>query len=239
MADALNELRLPPRSRQILTAVIEAYIESGEPVASQAIAARQGNRDGLSSATIRNVMVELAEQGLLEQPHTSAGRIPTARAFRYYAQHGMGATPVLTDESRIRIEDDLAGIQSPHDFLERTSRVLAALSSGVGVAMRTATEDDTLEHIHFQKLATGQVMAVVVMRSGLVRDRVLALERELSNVDLETSARFLNDHYRGFTLENIRLELAKTLDHERAEYDRILQSLRQIAQTGVFLTPAM
>jgi heat-inducible transcriptional repressor len=239
MADALNELRLPPRSRQILTAVIEAYIESGEPVASQAIAARQGNRDGLSSATIRNVMVELAEQGLLEQPHTSAGRVPTARAFRYYAQQTMGGAPVLTDESRIRIEDDLAGIQSPHEFLERTSRVLAALSSGVGVAMRTATEDDTLEHIHFQKLATGQVMAVVVMRSGLVRDRVLALERELSNVDLETSARYLNEHYRGFTLENIRQELNRTLDHERAEYDRILQSLRQIAQTGVFLTPAM
>ena len=128
MADALNELRLPPRSRQILTAVIEAYIESGEPVASQAIAARQGNRDGLSSATIRNVMVELAEQGLLEQPHTSAGRIPTARAFRYYAQHGMGATPVLTDESRIRIEDDLAVTASGCENLTRDA--FAGLQNG-------------------------------------------------------------------------------------------------------------
>jgi heat-inducible transcriptional repressor len=239
MTEASNELRLPPRSRQILTAVIEAYIESGEPVASQTIAQRQGQRDGLSSATIRNVMVELADQGLLEQPHTSAGRVPTARAFRYYAQQSMGAAPVLTVESRARIEDDLAGIQSPHEFLERTSRVLAALSSGVGVAMRTSTEDDALEHVHFQKLAAGQVLAVVVMRSGVIRDRILALERDLSAVDLETSARYLNENFRGHTLEKIRQELAHRLEQERSEYDRLMQSLRQIAQTGVFQSPAM
>jgi heat-inducible transcriptional repressor len=234
MADTVIEFRLPPRSRQILTAVIESYIETGEPVGSHTIAARQGNRDGLSAATIRNVMAELAEQGLLEQPHTSAGRIPSARAFRYYAQQTMGTTAVLTGESRARIEDDLAGIQSPNEFLERTTRVLASLSSGVGVAMRAPAEEDALEHVHFQKLASGQVMAVMVMRSGTVRDRLLSLDRELTPLDLETSARYLNDNFRGFTLERVRQELAIRLEHERSEYDRLMRSLRQISQTGVF-----
>jgi len=82
-------------------------------------------------------------------------------------------------------------------------------------------------------------MAIVVMRSGLVRDRMLSLERELSMLDLETSARYLNDHFRGSTLEHMRQALARTLEQERAEYDRLLQSLRQIAQTGVFHAPAM
>jgi heat-inducible transcriptional repressor len=234
MAEALLEFRLAPRSRQILTAVIEQYIETGEAVGSHTIAARQGNRDGLSAATIRNVMAELADQGLLEQPHTSAGRIPTARAFRYYAQQSMGASSVLTGESRARLEDDLAGIQSPNEFLEKTSRVLASLSSGVGLTMRAPTEDDPLEHVHFQKLATGQVLAIVVMRSGLVRDRLLALERDLTSLDLETSARYLNDNFRGFTLDRIREELGRRLENERSEYDRLMQSLRQISQSGVF-----
>jgi heat-inducible transcriptional repressor len=234
MAEPVLEFRLPPRSRQILTAVIESYIESGEPVGSHTIAARQGNRDGLSAATIRNVMAELAEQGLLEQPHTSAGRIPTARAFRYYAQQSMGGTAVLTGESRARLDDDLAGIQSPNEFLERTTRILAALSSGVGVAMRTPAEDDAMEHVHFQKLASGQVLAIMVMRSGTVRDRVLALDRDLTPLDLETSARYLNDNFRGFTLERARAELARRLESERSEYDRLMQSLRQISQAGVF-----
>src|SRR5580700_9894783 len=190
------ELRLPPRSRQILTAVIETYIETGEPVGSQTIAALHGNRDGLSSATIRNVMAELADQGLLEQPHTSAGRIPTARAFRYYAQRSLGGTPVLSGESKQRLEEDLSGIQSPHEFLERSSRALAALSNGVGVAMRGSAEADLLEHVHFQKLPSGQVLAVMVMASGVIRDRLLALERDLSVIDLETAANYLNENFR-------------------------------------------
>jgi heat-inducible transcriptional repressor len=234
MSETILEFRLAPRSRQILTDVIEQYIETGEPVGSNTIASLHGNRDGLSAATIRNVMAELADQGLLDQPHTSAGRVPTAKAFRYYAKQSAGAPSVLTGETRARLEDDLAGIQSPTEFLERTSRVLASLSSGVGLAMRNSTEDDPLEHVHFQKLPTGQVLAVMVMRSGAVRDRLLAMERDLTSIDLETSARYLNDNFRGFTLDRIREELHRRLEDERTEYDRLMQSLRQISQSGAF-----
>jgi len=237
MPESTVELRLPPRSRQILTAVIESYIETGEPVGSQTLAALQGNRDGLSPATIRNVMAELSDQGLLEQPHTSAGRIPTARAFRYYAQCSLGGAPVLSGASKLRLEEDLGGVQSPHEFLQRSSRALAALSNGVGVAMRNSAEDDLLEHVHFQKLPNGQVLAVMVMASGVIRDRVLSLERDLSMIDLETAANYLNKNFRRRPLEQIRQELEHRLQNERSEYDRLAQSLRQISQTGVFHSP--
>jgi heat-inducible transcriptional repressor len=233
------DVRLSPRSRQVLTAIIEAYIESGEPVASQAVAQRQGQRDGLSAASVRNTMAELAEAGLLDQPHTSAGRVPTAKAFRFYTQQVMNHTRVLGDENRARIEDELAGIQSPQEFLEKTSHVLAALSSGVGVAMRGPGEDAALEHVHFQRLAAKRVLAVVVMRSGEVRDRVLVLEGDLGTPELEASARYLVENFRGQTLERVRQDLAWRLEAERGEYDRLRQSLEQIALAGAFAPAAM
>jgi len=150
----MPETRVSPRERLVLTAIIECYIATGEPVASQAIARSFANREGLSSATIRNVMVSLSEAGLLEQPHTSAGRVPTAAAFRYYVEQitrpeaqmgrmaGAGAAggaigPLpLSEARRGQIEESFSGVSSTNDYLERTSHVLALLSSGLGVALK-------------------------------------------------------------------------------------------------------
>src|ERR1700719_511341 len=125
--DVSSELRISPRERLVLTTIIDLYIATGEPVASQAIARELGNKDGMSSATIRNVMASLGEAGLLEQPHTSAGRIPTARAFRFYVEQLTGSsrlTPVpLSQEMRGQIEEGFAGVSSRQQFLERTSHV--------------------------------------------------------------------------------------------------------------------
>src|ERR1700722_11829174 len=139
MADAE---RVTARQRAILTAIIESYIENGEPVGSGTVARLQfGDIGGLSSATIRNEMAELADAGLLEQPHTSAGRIPTARAFRMYVdQLSGGANPRidagrLSARSRSEIDSSFVGVAGTQAVLERTSHVLATLSSGVGVAI--------------------------------------------------------------------------------------------------------
>jgi heat-inducible transcriptional repressor len=106
-----SEPRLSPRERTVLTAVVETYIATGEPVASQALARHFGNKDGMSSATIRNVMASLADAGLLDQPHTSAGRIPTARAFRFYVEHlGGSQVAILTPARLEQIEESFAGI---------------------------------------------------------------------------------------------------------------------------------
>ena len=224
---------LHARQRAILSAVIELYVQTGEPVASQAIA----NISGLSSATVRNTMAELADAGMLEQPHTSAGRVPTARAFRLHVEQIRGenrlAPSRLPEGSRAQIDTHLQGIAGAGAFLERTSQVLAALSSGVGVALATAQVGDLLEHVHFQRLAPRKVLAVVVTRSGAVRDRVLLLDRELTSSELEGASRYLNENFRGWSVERVRAELATRAERERSEYQRMLQSAEELWSRAV------
>jgi heat-inducible transcriptional repressor len=248
----MPEIRLSPRERLVLTAIIEMYIATGEPVASQALARYFTDREGLSSATLRNVMAVLGESGLLEQQHTSAGRIPTAAAFRYYVEQithfgqvasgqassasipqGMPQGPsTLSDARRGQIEESFAGVSSSHDYLERTSHVLALISSGLGVALASATGGQVLEHIHFSRLSTGRVLAVLVTQSGAVQDRVLVLDRELTHLELETAARYLNENFRGWPVERIRAEIARRLDVEREAYQQMLVSVEELCRKG-------
>lgn len=242
MADAE---RVTARQRAILTAIVEQYIETGEPVGSGTIARlKQSDVSGMSPATIRNEMAELADAGLLEQPHTSAGRIPTAKAFRMYVERlSGGANPRidavrLPARSRRQIDSSFVGLAGMQAVLERTSHVLATLSSGVGVAIAAASDGDMLEHVHFSRLATARVLAVVVTRSGMVRDRVLALDRDLPQRELETAANFLNENFRGWSVELVRTEIARMLERERSEYQRLLNAIQQlwvkaVPETGV------
>jgi len=239
----MPEMRVSPRERVVLTAIIELYIATGEPVASQAVAHYFANREGLSSATIRNVMVSLSESGLLEQPHTSAGRVPTAAAFRYYVEQitkpdamlgraARGVPGLLTEERREQIDGGFSGVTSSTEYLERTSHVLALISQGLGVALATGTAQQVLEHIHFSRLATGRVLAVLVTQAGAVQDRVLALDRELTAVELETAARFLNENFRGWQIDRIRAEIARRMELERAAYDQLLAAVEELCRKG-------
>jgi heat-inducible transcriptional repressor len=238
------------RERLVLTAIIELYIATGEPVASQAVARFFANREGLSSATIRNVMASLADAGLLEQPHTSAGRVPTAAAFRSYVDqitqsgrvaantqtHSMPQSTLLltslSEERRGQIEKSFSGVSSTNEYLERTSQVLALLSCGLGVALASSTAAQVLEHIHFSRLATGRVLAVLVTQAGAVQDRVLNLDHDLTHVELETAARYLNENFRGWPIERIRTEVAQRMDLERAAYHQMLASVEELCRKG-------
>ncbi|WP_158823279.1 heat-inducible transcriptional repressor HrcA [Granulicella sp. S156] len=219
------------RQRQILTAIVESYISTGEPVSSGTIARSQALDTGsMSAATIRNEMADLADAGMLEQPHTSAGRVPSAQAFRMYVEqlHGgiAGRLPGLSlAEVQSQIDLSLAGVAGAQALLARTSHVLATLSSGVGLAIGAVANADLLEHVHFSRLASRRVLAVLVTRSGMVRDRVLAIDRDLSLRELETAANFLNEHYRGWNIERVRAELAQRLERERSDYRELAQQL--------------
>lgn len=228
------ELRIGPRERLVLTTIIENYIATGEPVASQALARQFGNQEGMSAATIRNTMAALGDAGLLDQPHTSAGRIPTARAFRFYVDQLAGAPrpKALAPGRREQIDESFAGVGSSQQFLERTSHVLALISSGVGVALASAREAQALEHIHFSRLTAGRVLAVLVTTSGAVQDRVLLLDRDMPLAELETSARFLNENFHGWTIDRIRAELDRRLERERSEYDRLMGSVNELYRKG-------
>ncbi len=229
------ETRISPRERLVLNSIVEHYIETGEPVSSQAVARDFASRNGMSAATIRNVMASLAESGLVEQPHTSAGRIPTPRAFRFYVEQlgGLGQRPLeLSTERRAEIDESFSGIHTSQQFLERTSHVLALLSSGVGIAFSTMRETHALEHIHFSRLTANRVLAVVVTVAGVVLDRMLLLDNDLSSAELEISSRYLNENFHGWPIDSIRAELSQRLEAERSEYDLILQSLRELHAKG-------
>ncbi len=215
------------REREILTAIVETFIASGEPVGSRTLA--RSSREGLSAATIRNVMADLAHAGLLEQPHASAGRVPTAEAYRYYVEQLSGEAH-LSHENQSIIQDTLTGVSDVAEFMERTSHVLSLISHGVGVTVATSGPRNALEHVYFSRLSDQKVLAVVVTRSGVVRDRVLRLD--IAQSDLDLAARYINENFRGWTMGDMRAELARRLEQERSEYDRLMKSIQQLYQQG-------
>jgi heat-inducible transcriptional repressor len=219
------------REREILTAIVETFIATGEPVGSRTLS--RASREGLSAATIRNVMADLADAGFLGQPHTSAGRVPTAEAYRYYVEQLSGEAH-LSHENESIIQDTLSGVTDVQEFMERTSHVLSLISRNVGVAVATGGPRNALEHVYFSRLGDQKVLAVVVTRSGVVRDRVLRLD--LPQADLDLAARYLNENFRGWTMDNMRGELARRIASERNEYDRLMQSIEQLYKQGALAT---
>ncbi len=218
-----------PREREILTAIIETYITSGEPVGSRTLS-RQ-NKDGLSPATIRNVMADLVDAGFLEQPHTSAGRVPTAQAYRYYVDQISGKALISPADQNL-ISETLQDTVDIQQFLERTSHVLSLVSSGVGVAIAKTGQQNALEHVHFSRQGPNKVLAVVVTKSGVVHDRMMKLDRDLSQIDLDTAANYINVNFRGWTVDKLKAEIAKRIEHERSEYDQLMQNLKELYKSG-------
>src|ERR1700741_4153260 len=133
------------REREILTAIVETFLSTGEPVGSRTLA--RANREGLSPATIRNVMADLADAGFLEQPHTSAGRVPSAEAYRYYVEQLTGKARISQEDEGI-IQDSLQGISEVQEFMERTSHVLSLISHNVGVAVALGGKKNALENVY-------------------------------------------------------------------------------------------
>ena len=216
------------REREVLTAVVETFIATGEPVGSRTLA--RANSEGLSPASIRNVMADLSDAGFLEQPHTSAGRIPTPEAYRYYVEQLTG-TARLSHENESIIQDSLSGISDVQEFLERTSHVLSLISRNVGVAVAIGGQQkNSLEHVYFSRLGDQKVLAVVVTKSGLVRDRVLRMD--IPQHELDMAARFINENFRGWTMEAMRSEIARRIEQERSEYDRLMASVEQLYRQG-------
>jgi heat-inducible transcriptional repressor len=221
--------QIGPREHEILTAIVESYIATGEPIGSRTLA--RINREGLSPATIRNVMSDLCDAGFLDQPHTSAGRVPTADAYRYYVDQLSGEAKLSPEDQGV-IEGALHGVTDVQEFMERTSHVLSLISHGVGITLTSGGPKNALDHIYFSRLGDKKILAVVVMKSGVVRDRVLRMTSDLAQADLEIAARYINENFRGWTLTAVQSELERRIQAERSEYDRLMQSLEQLYKQG-------
>jgi heat-inducible transcriptional repressor len=218
------------RNRQILADIVRTYIESGEPVSSRAISARF--EETLSTATIRNVMAELEEGGFLYQPHTSAGRVPTAAAYRFFAQEiASQATISAVDKDWIRRE--MGSPTNAAEITERAGHVLAEVSNGLGIIVSPPMGKTVLDHARMWLLPDGRVV-VVLISGGNTRDKVLRPSRRFSQAELDATADFLNRHYSGWTLETIREDLLQKLANERERYEGIVQSALTLCDPAVF-----
>lgn len=216
------------RGQTILTAVINEHFVTGEPVGSKAIADRFANASGLSSATIRNVMAELEDMGLLEQPHTSAGRVPTDKGYRFYVDNLLGVLSISNDDlSRIgheygMIADDFT--ETPDRLMERTSQLLSVLSNNVGIVVSPSLANDRLQHIEFVNLSEGRILVVLVSSPNIVHNRIIRLNVSFTRDELERCANYLNAEHAGKSLSVIRAEILRLMHEEKALFDKLLET---------------
>lgn len=220
---------LTSRGQEVLHEIVEAYIATGEPVASRTIA--RGRRDHLSSASIRNVMADLDEEGYLMQPHTSAGRIPTEKAFRSYVE-SLGMRRVVTGEID-RLRHEFSRLDSVEQRIGFTSRMLTERTRGVGIAAAIPLVNPALEHLELVALPDNRVLMVVMTRDRQVNNRVITLEQAISSDDLASIKNYVNRNFGGWALESVRRELAGRLTQAEAAYDAVLSKLTLLYAKGL------
>ncbi len=217
-ATALDE-----RRREVLRALIQLHIETGEPVGSESLS--RALRRSLSPATLRNLMADLEALGYLDHPHTSAGRVPTDEGYRVYVDRLMGLQPLAPGE-REAIDAELRSHErSTEETMEGASRLLSRLSRHVGFVLAPDIARTSFRHVDLVALAYPRILVVMVSATGLVTHKVIEFEEHLTPEELQACANYLNAHFSGMTLADIRGRLLDLMREEKALYDSLLQKV--------------
>jgi heat-inducible transcriptional repressor len=220
---------MTPRHREVLHEIVEAYIASGEPVASRSIARRW--HESLSAASIRNVMADLDDEGFLSQPHTSAGRVPTEKAFRSYVECLSLRKLAAAEIDRLRAE--IGRLDNLEQRVECTSRMLTEMTQSMSITAAIPSQRPALDHVELVSLPGGRVLMVVMTRDQQVNNRVVTLDEPSSPEELASIRNYINRNFAGWMLEDVRRELAQRLDHAAATYDAILKKLTVLYAKGL------
>jgi len=205
---------LDDRAKLLLKTLVERYIAEGQPVGSRTLSRASGLE--LSPATIRNVMSDLEELGLIASPHTSAGRVPTARGYRLFVD------TMLTAQREQIAAPSLAPDQ-PQKVISSAANLLSSLSQFVGVVM-TPRRTSVFRHIEFLRLSERRILVILVSPEGDVQNRVIFTETDYSPAQLVEAANYLNAHYLGLTLEQVRERLQGEVDKLRSEIATLMQA---------------
>jgi heat-inducible transcriptional repressor len=209
---------LNARSRDIFRRIVEAYVETGEPIGSRTIARRLGM--SLSPATIRNVMADLEDAGLLRAPHTSAGRVPTDAGLRLFV-HGLLELGDLSADERANIEGQCAAAgRTLSQMLEEATNTLSGLSRCAGLVLAPKT-DASVKHIEFVNLGPGRALVVMVTEGGQVENRVIEVPVGMPVSALVNAGNYLNARLHGRTLDEARVAVSEEIAAERAEIDEL------------------
>ena len=209
---------LEPRAQHLLKALIERYVSEGQPVGSRALSRHSGL--DLSPATIRNVMADLEEMGFIASPHTSAGRVPTAKGYRFFVDTLM-VTQALGPDEIERLEGELVA-DRPRELVNAAAGLLSQLTQFAGVVMTARRHDAAFRHIEFLRLAERRVLLILVTPQGDVQNRILHTDRAYTQAQLVEAANFFNQNFAGLPFATIRARISDELRALREDVARLM-----------------
>ena len=227
----MDDVVMEERNKQILTSVINEYVLTAEPVGSRKLAKKYNIN--LSSATIRNVMSDLEDMGLLHQPHTSAGRIPTEKALRFYVNSVLKVKDLkLREKDRIRKRYQFSELEAS-DIIKQTSEVLSVLSHQMSIISAPKIIGTVLKHIEFIKISTNRILVIFVSQSGFVQNRIVEDKEDISQDELDKYTNYLGDILVGISLEEVREKLDEEMQKEKITYDQLLSKALQLSKKAL------
>lgn len=227
---AVNYPTLNERAQFLLKALIERYIQSGEPVGSRTLAL--DTRAELSSATIRNVMADLEDMGFVKAPHTSAGRIPTAQGYRCFIDSLLTVQPLASVEIS-RLKEELSPDVSSQDLIGRASSMLSGITRMAGIVMMPRPEHNALQHVEFLPLSDNRILVILVISDDEIQNRVIHAEREYSRSELQQAANYFNQHFAGRNLASVKHALLNEMQETKQHADQIMKAAIDMASKAL------
>jgi heat-inducible transcriptional repressor len=228
MAHEARDEALGERAQHLLRTLIESYIRDGQPVGSRALSRESGLQ--LSSATIRNVMADLEELGFVASPHTSAGRVPTDKGYRFFVDTLLQLRPLEESVSAEIHRQFEASRDSSTDLIATVSQLLSSATQLAGVVTLPRTRQVSLTQIEFVGLSENRVLVVLVFNDREVQNRIIQLERHYSPDELKRASNYLNEQFRGRSLPEVRQEILRQLSEARAHMNQIMLDAIAVAQ---------
>lgn len=224
---------LNDRAQHLLKVLVERYIDEGQPVGSRALAKEAGLN--LSPATIRNVMADLENLGLITAPHTSAGRMPTHSGYRLFIDTLLTVRPL--EETFIRqLQEEIVQQQSPADLLEATSRLLSETTHMAGVVMLPRHETRTFSHIEFLPLSEGRLLVILISGQQEIQNKIIQAPREFTPAELQAAANFLNSRFAGRDVNQVKDTLLREVRDAREKLSQELLDAAHLSELA--LNPA-
>ncbi|HQT81596.1 MAG: heat-inducible transcriptional repressor HrcA [Ferrovum sp. 37-45-19] len=220
---------LNDRARTLLKVLIERYIEDGQPVGSRALSRTAGM--DLSAATIRNVMADLEELGFISSPHTSAGRIPTPRGYRFFVDSLMIIKPIET-LTRIQLEEHLVPTD-PQRLIAAASQMLSELTAFAGIVRTPKRRNEGFRHLEFLRLSEKRLLLILVTLEGDVQNRVIFTDKHFTQSDLTQAANYLNEHYSGNDFNQIRHVLRSDLQSLNSDIQVLMNTALEVGSAAL------
>ncbi len=221
-------MTLDERQTDVLLTIVKCYISTGQPVGSRTVS--RASNLSLSPASIRNIMADLSDEGYIEQPHTSAGRVPTARGIRLYLDSNLELEP-LSIEIQEKIKSALTSVGPDiSQTLSHTCKVLSSLSSQISLVITPSHHIIRWQQIDFVLLRPGLVMSILLMEGGMINNRVIKVDSDITGDDLVRFSNYLNEHFQGKTLLHVRASVLAQMQIARKKFENLYEKALRLAR---------